>query len=90
LEHIILLTHLETDQQPVRALLFRDGKGGTDASCPVGKGFIRIVEAIEWLRKDFDQSLRIDKIAEELGMSISSFNHHFRALTALQSPCRRP
>jgi AraC-like DNA-binding protein len=43
----------------------------------------RIAEAIEWLRKDFDQPLRIDTIARELGMSISSFNHHFRSLTAM-------
>lgn len=43
----------------------------------------RIVEAIEWLRKDFDQPLRIEKIADDLGMSSSSFNHHFRAVTAM-------
>jgi AraC-like DNA-binding protein len=43
----------------------------------------RIAEAIEWLRKDFNQQLRIEKIARDLGMSISSFNHHFRALTAM-------
>jgi AraC-like DNA-binding protein len=43
----------------------------------------RIAEAIEWLRKDFDQPLRIEQIARELGMSISGFNHHFRALTAI-------
>lgn len=43
----------------------------------------RIVEAIEWLRKDFDQLLRIEQIAGALGMSISSFNHHFRAITAM-------
>jgi AraC-like DNA-binding protein len=43
----------------------------------------RIAEAIEWLRKDFDQPLRIEQIARALGMSISSFNHHFRAFTAM-------
>jgi AraC-like DNA-binding protein len=43
----------------------------------------RIAEALEWLRNDFDQPLRIEQIARELGMSISSFNHHFRALTAI-------
>jgi hypothetical protein len=44
-----------------------------------------IAEAAEWLRKDFDQPLRIEKIARELGMSISNFNHHFRALTTMSS-----
>jgi AraC-like DNA-binding protein len=43
----------------------------------------RIVRAIERLRKDFDQSLRIDDIAQELGMSTSSFHHHFKAVTAM-------
>ncbi len=43
----------------------------------------RIARAIEWLRKDLDQSLRIDDIAQELGMSVSSFHHHFKAVTAM-------
>jgi AraC-like DNA-binding protein len=43
----------------------------------------RVAEAIEWLRKDFDRPVRIEQIAQTLGMSISSFNHHFRALTAM-------
>jgi AraC-like DNA-binding protein len=43
----------------------------------------RIAEAIERLRKDFDRPLRIEDIARELGMSISGFHHHFRALTAM-------
>ena len=43
----------------------------------------RIAEAVEWLRKDFNKPLRIEQIARELGMSISSLNHHFRTLTAM-------
>jgi AraC-like DNA-binding protein len=43
----------------------------------------RIAQAIERLRKDFDQPLRIEEIAQALGMSSSSFNHHFRAFTAM-------
>ena len=43
----------------------------------------RIAEAIEWLRKDFDQPLRIEDIARELGMSVSGFHHQFKAVTAL-------
>lgn len=43
----------------------------------------RIVRAIERFRKEFDQSLRIDDIAQELGMSVSSFHHHFKAVTAM-------
>jgi len=43
----------------------------------------RIARAIERLRKEFDQPLRIDDIARELGMSVSSFHHHFKAVTAM-------
>jgi AraC-like DNA-binding protein len=43
----------------------------------------RIATAIERLRKEFDQPLRIDDIARELGMSVSSFHHHFKAVTAM-------
>ena len=43
----------------------------------------RIAEAIERLRKDFDQPLRIEDLARELGMSVSGFHHHFKAVTAM-------
>jgi AraC-like DNA-binding protein len=42
-----------------------------------------ITRAIERLRKDFDQPFRIDDIARELGMSVSGFHHHFKAVTAM-------
>jgi AraC-like DNA-binding protein len=42
-----------------------------------------IARAIERLRQDFDQPLRIEQIARELGMSVSGFHHHFKAVTAL-------
>jgi AraC-like DNA-binding protein len=42
-----------------------------------------IAEAIERLRTDFNQPLRIDSLARELGMSVSGFHHHFKAVTAM-------
>lgn len=42
-----------------------------------------IARAIEQLRTDFDQPLRIDDIAREIGMSVSGFHHHFKAVTAM-------
>jgi AraC-like DNA-binding protein len=42
-----------------------------------------IAKAIARLRKDFDQPLKIDGIARELGMSVSGFHHHFKAVTAM-------
>lgn len=49
----------------------------------LGDATHRIAEAIEWLRRNFDQPLRIEAIAREFGMSVSGFHHHFRALTAM-------
>ena len=43
----------------------------------------RISRALERLRKDFDQPLRIEDLARELGMSVSGFHHHFKAVTAM-------
>jgi len=43
----------------------------------------RIAEAVERLRKDFNQPLRIDSLAREIGMSVSGFHHHFKAVTAM-------
>jgi len=43
----------------------------------------RISKAVEQLRENFDQPLRIDDIARELGMSVSGFHHHFKSVTAM-------
>ncbi len=43
----------------------------------------RIARAIERLRHDFDQPLRIEELARELGMSVSGLHHHFKAVTAM-------
>jgi AraC-like DNA-binding protein len=43
----------------------------------------RIARALERLRQDFDRPLRIEDIAREVGMSVSGFHHHFRAVTAM-------
>ncbi len=42
-----------------------------------------IATAVKRLRQDFDQPLRIEQLAQELGMSVSGFHHHFKAVTAM-------
>jgi AraC-like DNA-binding protein len=46
-------------------------------------GTHHIARAVDRLRKDFNQPLRIESIAQELGMSVSSFHHHFKSVTAM-------
>lgn len=43
----------------------------------------QIAKAIDWMRNNFTQKLRIDDLAADTGMSTSTFHHHFRALTAM-------
>jgi AraC-like DNA-binding protein len=43
----------------------------------------RVVRAVEQLRKNFDKPLRIESIVRDLGMSVSGFHAHFRAVTAM-------
>ncbi len=42
-----------------------------------------IARAVDRLRKNFNQPLRIENIARELGMSVSGFHHHFKSVTAM-------
>ena len=42
-----------------------------------------IGKAIERINGDYDQQLLVEDIASDLGMSVSGFHHHFKAVTAL-------
>ena len=42
-----------------------------------------MAEAVDRLRREFNQPLRIDHLARELRMSASGFHHHFKAVTAM-------
>src|SRR5512140_25485 len=43
----------------------------------------QIARAIDWLKGNFTQQLRIDDLASQASMSTSTFHHHFRSMTAL-------
>ncbi len=43
----------------------------------------RIARAVSWLRANFHRPLRIEDLCERIGMSPSSFHHHFKAVTAM-------
>jgi AraC-like DNA-binding protein len=43
----------------------------------------QIARAIDWLKGNFTQQLRIDDLAEQARMSTSTLHHHFRSMTAL-------
>jgi AraC-like DNA-binding protein len=43
----------------------------------------RIAKAIEWLRTHFHEALRVEALADEANMSVSSFHAHFKSVTAM-------
>ncbi|MFI5294469.1 MAG: AraC family transcriptional regulator N-terminal domain-containing protein [Thermodesulfovibrionales bacterium] len=43
----------------------------------------QIARAVDWLKGNFTQPLRIDHLATQVNMSTSTFHHHFRAVTAM-------
>ncbi|HJZ47143.1 MAG TPA: AraC family transcriptional regulator [Roseiflexaceae bacterium] len=43
----------------------------------------RIARAVDLLRKDFTEPLRMEQIAQALGMSVSGLHHQFKAVTAM-------
>lgn len=43
----------------------------------------RISKAIGHLREHFNEPLKIEETARELGMSVSGFHHHFKSVTAM-------
>jgi AraC-like DNA-binding protein len=59
-------------------------QGGRLRHLAVAAGYTpHITRAVERLRQDFDQPLRVEQIAQELGMSVSGFHHHFKAVTQM-------
>ena len=43
----------------------------------------QIAQAVDWLKKNYIQPLRIDNLARQIGMSTSTFHYHFRAVTTM-------
>lgn len=43
----------------------------------------RLTEVITWLRHHYAQSVRVEELAEMAAMAVSTFHHHFRALTRM-------
>ncbi len=70
-----------------REIIFRLLKGEQSGRlrqiATVGGHSHRIARAIERLHKDFDQPLKIERVAQNLSMSVSSFHHHFKTVTAM-------
>lgn len=43
----------------------------------------RVSLAIQWIRREFAEPLRVEALAQKAAMSVSAFHRHFKAVTAL-------
>ncbi|MEZ4582071.1 MAG: AraC family transcriptional regulator [Caldilineaceae bacterium] len=73
-----------------RELVYRLMLGGQEERlgyiAALGGNTHRIVNAIGRFRREYDRNLRMETVAGDLGMSVSSFHHHFKAVTGLSPP----
>jgi AraC-like DNA-binding protein len=64
-------------------LLMRE-QGGRLRHLTISGGYtLSIARAVKLLLQDFDQPLRIEQLARELGMSVSGLQHRFKVVTAM-------
>ena len=43
----------------------------------------RVSQAIQFIRRDFAQAIRVEELAQRAAMSVSAFHRHFKAVTNL-------
>jgi AraC-like DNA-binding protein len=43
----------------------------------------RVTQAIKWLNENFTEALRIEELAREVNLSVSTLHHRFKAVTAM-------
>jgi len=72
-----------TQREIIYRLLVGDQGARLRQIASAGSQSQQIARAIDWLKGNFTQPLRIDDLATQVNMSTSTFHHHFRALTAM-------
>ena len=43
----------------------------------------QIARAIDWLKENFSQPIKVEDLASRVGLSVSAFHNHFRVMTAM-------
>jgi AraC-like DNA-binding protein len=89
---LVRLTDRPTEYRALAPLVIREivyrlltgAQGGRlRHMAPCGGHAHRVARAVKKLSDHFDKPLRIESIARELGMSVSGFHAHFKAVTAM-------
>ncbi len=70
-----------------REIIYRVLKGRAGARlraiATLGDQSNRTAKSIAWLRTNYVKQIRVEDLAQVAGMGVSTFHHHFRALTAM-------
>jgi AraC-like DNA-binding protein len=94
-ESVLRLLRLLGTPEDIRALaplaereilyrLLKSEEGWRLRQIAAGQGQARrIAKAIAWLRTHFHEALRVEALADEANMSVSSFHAHFKSVTAM-------
>ena len=77
-----LLLPLITREIVYRLLVGEQGDRLRQMTVP-GAHTHRIAQAVEKICREFSQPLHIEDMARHIGMSVSGFHHHFKAVTAM-------
>jgi AraC-like DNA-binding protein len=95
IESVLRLLRLLATPEDIRALaplaereilyrLLKSDEGWRLRQIAAGHGKARrIAKAIAWLRTHFHEGLRVEALADEANMSVSSFHAHFKSVTAM-------
>jgi AraC-like DNA-binding protein len=95
IESVLRLLRLLATPEDIRALaplaereilyrLLKSEEGWRLRQIAAGHGQARrIAKAVAWLRTHFHEGLRVEALAEEANMSVSSFHAHFKSVTAM-------
>ena len=79
---IELLAPLVVDEILIR--LLRSRIGVRVAQMGIAESSVhRLAKAISWLRVNFSQPMKVEELAEQVHMSISSFHDHFKSVTSM-------
>ena len=77
-----LLAPLIVDEILIR--LLRSSIGARVAQMGFAESSVhRVAKAISWLRENFSQPMRVERLAELVHMSVSSFHEHFKSVTSM-------
>lgn len=81
-EDIPILAPLITKELLYRLLMGEQGSRLRQIATAGSHGH-QIARAIDWLKENYTQQLKVEGLAKEACMSVSTFHHHFRTMTAM-------